>query len=68
MTAAELLAMRGSAAIEFEAPTMQLELKSADFDADYAHFQSPEYARLAREAERTVPTPRFRRFGKPRDK
>jgi len=42
-------------------------LKPASFDEDYARLQSPEFAKLAREAERTLAPPRFRKFGKPRD-
>lgn len=46
---------------------IRARLKTTEFDKDYARLQSPEYAKLAREAERTLPPPRFRKFGKPRD-
>jgi len=36
-------------------------------EADYEQMQAPEYAKLARKAERAMPPPRFRKFGKPRD-
>ena len=36
-------------------------------EADYERMQSPEYAKLAREAEQALPAkPNFRRFGQTR--